>query len=111
MALARIPDSGAGPERQGPRPKLTVPQIRAVRNYRRAGSKPDDIARMFDISVRSVYRYLHGTGDPVLDVVRGVVAQGNDEFGLGMTETQVEDVGRWILLRLRARGWVEGRPS
>lgn len=111
MSLARIPDVGVAPERQGPRTKLGVPQIRALRNYRQAGTGPTELARLFDVSVRTVYRYLDGTSDPIAVVFVDVVSQANADYGLGLTATQAYDVGHEVLRRLRMRGWTEGRPS
>jgi hypothetical protein len=111
MSLARVPDAGAGPENQGPRPKLGVPQIRAVHRYRAAGSSSSQIASMFGVSRRTVQRYLKAGPDPVTAVVETVLFEAAREFALDLSPTQTDDIARSIVHRLRMRGWLDGRPG
>lgn len=105
--LDRIPDTGAQRrDRQGgTRTAVPLSTIEAIRAARQAGTSPTELARMFRVTTRTIYRYL-APADPLHAAVRGVLAEASRTYGLALTRNQLTDTADEIARQLRLRGWV-----
>lgn len=105
--LGRVPDTGTQPrDRQGPKTALTLSTIEAIRAAHRAGAQIHVLAAEHRVTARTIYRYLAPDEDPVRDVVRGIVADANRTYDLGMSRNQLTDVADEITRMVRQRGWL-----